>query len=95
METMNQADKRKPTRLVIRNGSLSIPYPPIDRANGGKNYGFKNLRAHPELINEIPETEGFPELRSMLTAINAPASPFHSLGCGKSSTPYSNKTEPG
>jgi hypothetical protein len=61
---------------------LPIPYPSIERVES-TNYGYMDLKADPQLIDEIPELRDAPELRSLVAALNAPGSPFRSLGCEK------------
>lgn len=55
----------------------SIPYP----ENSQKNYGFKNLKHCPELIDSIPEVSADNALKSLLISLNAQESSFFSIGC--------------
>lgn len=45
------------------------------------NIGGIDLINHPELIDNILETKGLPELKQMLIEMNAPDSPYMTLGC--------------
>jgi hypothetical protein len=53
-----------------------------------------DLQAYPELIDKVPEVQGWPELIALLEAINAPSCPFRSLGCEKSYSNYRNPAYP-
>ena len=55
----------------------SIPYP----ENGEANYGFKNLKRSPDLIDSIPELLVDEELKSLVKSLNAEESSFFSIGC--------------
>lgn len=55
----------------------SVPYP----ENGKTNYGFKNLKCSPNLINSIPELSADAELKSLVRSLNAQESSFFSIGC--------------
>ena len=80
-------------KLKVNDKVLPIPYPPVDR-EGSSNHGFTDLRAHPELIDQIPELEGFSELRGFIEALNSSSGPFRSLGCEKSFAPFQQEEEP-
>lgn len=69
--------------LSIRFDGKGIPYGGIGepRADGGANFGFKNLAGHPELVDTIPELATDPALRSLVAAINNPKSGLFSVGC--------------
>lgn len=76
--------------LSIRHGGKGIPYGGTrgKREDGGENYGFKNLKSSPGLIDSIPELQNDHELRKLIQAINTLDSPFISVGC--SSGPVSD-----
>ena len=80
-------------RLNVNDKNLHIPYPAVDHGDS-VNHGYMDLRAHPELIDRVPELEDFPELRSFIVALNAPESRFRSLGCDKSFSSFHNEKEP-
>lgn len=45
------------------------------------NYGFKNLKAQPELIHAVPELVTDSALKSLVQSLNAQESSFFSVGC--------------
>jgi len=45
------------------------------------NYGFKNLKIKPSLIETIPELENDASLRALVTTLNACESSFFTAGC--------------
>ncbi len=69
--------------LAIASRGKAIPYGSSGsvRADGQANFGFKNLKGHPELLNEVPELASDPALRSLVAAINAPTTGLFSVGC--------------
>lgn len=60
-----------------------IPYPPADREDGNKNYGYRATKGDFETIRQIPEVQGWPEFALFLERINAFESPIESVGCEK------------
>ena len=52
-----------------------------EREDGGANYGFKNLRRNPELIDSVPELQRDQSLRKVIELINGPATGLFSIGC--------------
>lgn len=59
---------------------ITVPYPPLfDQTR--HNYGFVDLRGHPELVTNIPEGSQSAALRALLVRLSEPGSPFFSLGC--------------
>ena len=54
--------------LSIRHGGKGIPYGGTrgKREDGGENYGFKNLKSSPGLIDSIPELQNDHELRKLI-----------------------------
>ncbi len=64
-------------------GGKPIPYPPEDHAES-TNYGFKILKGNPSLIDDVPEVSDNSSLRNALVRLNAPATPFFTIGCEKS-----------
>ena len=79
--------------VIIAEGGRGpvVPYPNVDHADGKKNYGFLDVKANPELIDSIPEVQGWPEFKQLLQVINGPESSLMSLGCEKSYFPYDGK----
>ena len=71
--------------LSIKNGGKGVPYGGADedRPDGSRNFGFKNLRSNPEEIEVIPEAQNVPALKNALRVLNAPESPFFTIGCEK------------
>ncbi|MFZ3212842.1 MAG: hypothetical protein WA188_15170 [Terriglobales bacterium] len=74
--------RQGPGFTVYRTGDWGppVPYPAIVRASS-VNHGFYDLRDHPELAAQIPEASRSVGLQAILRALNAPGSPFMSLGC--------------
>ena len=68
--------------LVIEQGSKAIPYP-ADLNDGRTNQGFKDLKGNTGAIQAIAEIQDCPALRDALVAINAPETPFFTVGCEK------------
>jgi hypothetical protein len=76
----------KPTVfLSIKNGGKGIPYGGADedRPDGSRNHGFKRLKSNQGEIATVPEASGITALENALVALNAPASPFFTVGCEK------------
>ncbi len=69
---------------------FQVPYGPFN-SQGTQNYGFVDLKARPDLIAALPECLGWPETRELLEAINAPASPYMTLGADQG---YSQGDQP-
>jgi hypothetical protein len=61
----------------------AVPYPSVNRDDGGRNNGYRRVKGDDDLIAKIPEVEGFPEYRDFLKATNASDSPIESVGCEK------------
>jgi hypothetical protein len=57
------------------------PYSPEKRDDGSENYGFKDLRDQPELVDSIPEASKSNGLAEILRAANSPGSEIMTLGC--------------
>jgi len=53
--------------------------------------GYLDLKRHPELVSQIPETTGSPELAAFLTRINAAEFPLQTAKCD---TWFSRETSP-
>jgi hypothetical protein len=68
---------------------VGIPYAPVQHP-GSRNYGYFNLKLHPEDIEKIPEIRSVPELRDVIVMLNGPDSLFQTLGCDKSLAPSDN-----
>jgi hypothetical protein len=69
--------------LSISPVAKSVPYEGTgsQRLDGGANYGFKNLKRNPELLDTIPEFESDPALRSIMAAIDSSATGLFSVAC--------------
>lgn len=69
--------------LSIGTHSREIPYlsDGIERSSGQMNYGFKNLIAHPELLEAIPELSGDRALKSLVHRLNSGDTQFFTTGC--------------
>jgi hypothetical protein len=70
--------------VIDKSWGPAVPYPASDHGDGTLNYGYIRLKGHLELIDQVPEVRGWPELRDFLQAVNADGSPIESLGCEKS-----------
>lgn len=69
--------------LSIRDYCKTIPYDPLER-DVSTCHGFRLLkRASLEEIGAVPEVEDLPCLREALVSINAPSTPFFTIGCEK------------
>jgi hypothetical protein len=68
--------------LSIRHDGKGIPYDGLGepRPDGGANFGFKNLKREPGLIETVPELQKDADLKSVVAIINHHASLF-SVGC--------------
>jgi hypothetical protein len=55
--------------------SLEIPW------SAGDGLQYRDLVAHPELLTEISEAAGFPELAELLRRVNAPNQSFQTVKC--------------
>jgi hypothetical protein len=71
--------------LSIKNGGKGIPYGGADedRPDGSRNHGFKPLKSNPAETGTIPEAQGIMALENALIILNAPTSPFFTVGCEK------------
>lgn len=69
--------------LHISQEGKGIPYwgDGVLRDDGDANYGFKNLKGHPERIAEIPELTRDEPLRDCIALLNEPGSAFGTVGC--------------
>jgi hypothetical protein len=68
--------------LAIEQRSKHVPYP-VDLDDGRENHGFRVLKSDPSAIETIPEIQDCPALREALVALNAPDTPFFTVGCEK------------
>ncbi|NJM98670.1 MAG: hypothetical protein HC800_17275 [Phormidesmis sp. RL_2_1] len=68
--------------LVMSPHGKCIPYAGdgLMRADGNANYGFKNLKIKPDLIETIPELAADADLKSLVSSLNAHPN-FFSTGC--------------
>lgn len=69
--------------LVISRVPKTVPYEGtgVTRPDGGANYGFKNLKRQPELLDTIPEFASDPALKSIMAAIDRPSTGVFSIAC--------------
>lgn len=65
---------------------FQVPYG-LHNSEGTQNYGFVDLKAQPALVAVLPECLGWPETRELLEAINAPATPYMTLGTDQGCSP--------
>jgi len=80
------------TLLTINQRSKDVPYPSDVRDDGSLNHGFLNLKgAEAQRISDVHEAADCPALKNILATINAPESPFFSVGCEKALTGAVNK----
>ena len=63
---------------------IGVPCAPQDHEDGSRNYGYCDLKNHPETIGTIPELRDFPELQRFVKSVNVSNSLFRTLGCEKS-----------
>lgn len=66
-------------QLVV--ASSAVPYRAEPRGDGSQNHGFLDLRDRPDLVVEVPEAARSASLIRLLQVVNAPNSPFMSVGC--------------
>ncbi|ABR74589.1 hypothetical protein CBG46_09990 [Actinobacillus succinogenes] len=70
----------------IDDGFYKFPYRPGESLSEtdtpAPNTGGFDLITHPEMIENIPELKYSPMLRKLLVDLNAPESPYMTLGCG-------------
>ena len=69
--------------LFISNYGKAIPYKSskIEQKDGKINYGFKNLKLKPQLIDTVPELSSDKALKSLVRSINSSKTNFFSVGC--------------
>lgn len=69
--------------LFISQDGKGIPYwgDGVLRDDGDANYGFKNLKGHPERLAAIPELQRDEALRDCVTLLNEADSAFGTIGC--------------
>jgi hypothetical protein len=70
--------------LGIERRFKDVPYPSEEREDGGRNVGFRDLKGDAGAIQSIPEVQDCPALQEALSVINAPETPFFTVGCEKS-----------
>ncbi|MEL6354592.1 MAG: hypothetical protein AAFR58_23000 [Cyanobacteria bacterium J06627_28] len=73
-----------PTAKVIpyagdRIGTTAQQRPSV--VNAPTNYGFRNLKIKPSLIDTVPELSGDSSLKALVSAINRPETCFFTVGC--------------
>lgn len=79
-------DARAPSytnSLHVSQEGKGIPYwgDGVIRDDGDANYGFKNLKGHPDRIAEIPELARDEVLRDCVALLNEAGSAFGTVGC--------------
>ena len=69
--------------LSIKHEHKTVPYGGTGemRPDGDANYGFKNLKGNPQLMEAVPELIKDPALMALAQAINAPDTGLCSIGC--------------
>lgn len=69
--------------LQISQDYKGIPYggDGVVREDGDANYGFTNLKGHPDRIDSIPELARDEALRDLVTMLNDDSSAFGTVGC--------------
>ena len=69
--------------LTIQHRGKCIPYGGVGevREDGDANYGFKDLKSHPEAHNEVPELQRDPAMDRLVRASNGSATGLFSVGC--------------
>jgi hypothetical protein len=77
--------ERTPCAIIYKSSDSGppIPYPSAERPETPErpNRGFIDLRDRPDAAEAIFEATDVPGLQALLRAVNAPGSPFMSLGC--------------
>ena len=68
----------------------AVPYGPFGHPDGSQNYGFMDLRDHPERATAIPEAQSSSGMQAILQAVNAPGFRFMSLGIERALFPLAN-----
>jgi hypothetical protein len=76
--------------LVIEQRSKAIPYP-SELHEDRTNHGFKDLKGDTSAIQTISEAQDCSAFRDALVALNAPETPFFTVGCEKSLNTYGGK----
>jgi hypothetical protein len=59
---------------------MRVPYPPTFKERE-RNYGFVDVRGHPELAAKIKEAQRSPALKRLLMHLAQKGSPLLTLGC--------------
>src|SRR2546422_2373665 len=70
------------SRVTVGERGPFVPYPAVDRGDGSANHGYRHLKGRPELIELIPEVDGWPELAAVLRLCNGDG-PYITIGCEK------------
>jgi len=65
-------------RVSLESKIQNIPYKP-GKDNDGENYGYKSLLRNPGLIDEIPELEGQPIMKELVSFINREGGTFETI----------------
>jgi hypothetical protein len=58
----------------------AVPYGAVDHGDGTENHGYGRVKNNLDAIAQIPEVQGWPELRRFLEFLNAQQSPKNSGG---------------
>lgn len=73
---------RYESRLSIGHRGKGVPYGRVERrSDGDTNYGFVDLKGHPELFESVPELSRDPHLMELARVINSPETDLFSIGC--------------
>ena len=69
--------------LFVSNYGKAIPYnsSKIETQDEKANYGFKNLKVRPQLIDTVPELSSDEALKSLVRSLNSSKTSFFSVGC--------------
>jgi len=80
--------------LKITDSHTGIPYQPCEHPGGDRNYGYVDLKKHPNKVESIPELMDSPELCELVRELNHSRSLFRSVGVEKSLSPSGDDTFP-
>lgn len=71
------------TRTIYVEDSFgpAIPYPPVVHNDFERNYGYVRLKGNLDLVESIPELQGWPEFAQFVRLVNDEQSPAESVGC--------------
>lgn len=69
--------------MTVRPGGKAVPYGGngVAREDGEANFGFRDLKGHPERLGQVPELQRDPALHGLVARLNGPGSPLFTIGC--------------